>query len=236
MHAWMMMVALAMPGGAERVSAEQVAPVALVSYEETAAELAPQLQTGSLLFNQGDCLAIRVFTASPYTHVAIVVIEDGEPIVYDSQNGIGVRRQTLHEYLVSQSPDALHVFHPRRPLTAEQGRVLAAYLESQLGRPYSVKHHLTGRRAEGVHCSEYVTDALMSIELLHADRPPKVSPASLVTGITEGQIYNSGRTIDLAPPDAPEPEGMNRCERLWFDTKVCFGSCCDKLSGWFLCR
>jgi len=236
MHTWMMTVALAMPGGAELAAAEEVGPAAFVSYEQTAAELAPRLETGSLLFNRGDCLAIRIYTASPYTHVAVVIIENGEPVVYDSMNGVGVRRQSLLDYLVSQSPDALHVFHPQRPLTAEQGRALAEYLESQLGRPYAVKHHLTGRRAKGMHCSEYVTDALMSIELLHANRPPKVSPASLVTGITDGHVYNSGRTLDLTPPKAPEPDGMNRCQELWFDTKICFGACCDKLSGWFLCR
>jgi hypothetical protein len=231
-----LLLAIAISDGAVVASANETKSAAVQLFHKTAAELGPQLQTGSLLFNKGDCLAIRVFTASPYTHVAIVVVEEGEPVVYDSQNGVGVRRQSLAHYLVSQSPDLLHVFHPRRPLSKEQGRALADHLESELGRPYAVHHHLTGHRCEGVHCAEYVTDALMSIELLHAERPCKVSPASLVTGITCANIYTAETTIELTPPAAAAPVGTNRCHQLWLDTKQCMTACCNKLSGWFLCR
>ncbi|MGE4000385.1 MAG: YiiX/YebB-like N1pC/P60 family cysteine hydrolase, partial [Planctomycetaceae bacterium] len=200
MQAWIMMLALATPGDVGRAPAPTADASHAAVYERCAMELAPRLVTGSLLFNAGDCLAIRVYTASPYTHVAVVVIEEDRPVVYDSMNGAGVRRQPLVDYLRSQSPDRLHVFHPQRPLTPEQSRGLRDYLDSQLGRPYAVQHHLTGKRCEGVHCAEYVTDALMSIGLLHADRPAKVSPASLVTGITAAGIYTAEETIDLTPP------------------------------------
>jgi hypothetical protein len=87
-----------------------------------------------------------------------------------------------------------------------------------------------------VHCAEYVTDALMSIELLHAERPCKVSPASLVTGITREKIYTAETTIELTPRVAAAPVASNRCHQLWLDTKQCMAGCCDKLAGWFLCR
>lgn len=202
----------------------------------SAAEVAPDLQTGTLLFSEGDCLAIRVYTASRYTHVAVVCIEEDEPIVYDSMNGIGVRRQTLAEYFACESPHEIHVLHPRQPLTAEQGSQLQSYLHSQLGRPYAIGHHLTGKRNEGLHCSEYATDALMSIGLITAERPPKVSPASLAEGITRADIYTTGATIALEPPEPPQEPASNRCHQLWLDTKQCTRKCCDKLSGWFLCR
>ena len=38
-----------------------------------AERIAVDLPTGSLLFSQGDCLAGKVFTFSPYTHVGTVV-------------------------------------------------------------------------------------------------------------------------------------------------------------------
>ncbi len=236
MHAWMLMAVLAMPGGVEQASASAPAAASFVTYEQAARDLSPRLKTGSLLFNKGDCLAVRMYTVSPYTHVAAVVIEAGEPVVYDSMNRVGVRRQSLADYLTSQSPDLLHVFHPTRELTAEQGRAFSKYLDSQLGRPYAVSHYLTGRRCKGVHCAEYVTDSLMSIGLLHAERPSKVSPASLVTGITQANIYTADGTIELRPPPRPTPVGENRCHQLWIDTKLCLGKCCGKLSGWFLCR
>jgi len=202
----------------------------------TANRIAPQLQTGTLLFSEGDCLAIRVYTASKYTHVAVVCIEGGKPYVYDSMNGVGVRRLSLARYLAAESPNEVQIFQPRRTLTAEQGSQLEAALRSQLGRPYAVKHHLTGERAEGLHCSEYATDALMSIGLITAERPPRVSPASLAIGVTRTNIYTTGQTLDLEPPAPPREPARNRCHRLWLDTKQCTISCCDKLTGWFLCR
>ncbi len=236
MQALVMLTALAIPTGVDLSTPPTLTPAAIVALRQTTDDLRPQLQTGSLLFNAGDCLAIRVYTASPYTHVAIVVLEEGQPFVYDSMNGAGVRKLTLADYLMTQCPDELHVYHPSRSLTQEQGRGLVTYLDSQLGRAYAVHHHATGRRAAGVHCAEYVTDALMSIGLLHAERPSKVSPASLRTGITSVGIYASTKTFTLALPVEPAPNGANRCHQLWIDTKQCVDQCCDKMTGWFLCR
>jgi hypothetical protein len=203
----------------------------------SAAVIAPQLQTGSLIFSQGDCLAVRVYSASSYTHVAAVVVEEGAAVVYDSMNGCGVRKLTLEEYLVAQAPERIHVFHPRRPLTEEQSSEFAKALESRLGTPYHVLHHLTGRRSdEGVHCSEYVTDALMAIDLIHAERPANVSPASLAKGIALHEVYDAGETIELCRPAPPPETGSNWCSQIWIDTKVCCARCCDKMLGWFLCR
>src|SRR5574339_643048 len=81
------------------------------------AELRCNLQTGSLLFSQGDCLAIKVFSGSRFTHVGAVVIEHGRPVVYDSMNGTGVRKQSLDDYVRFLSPSDVHVLHPARPMT-----------------------------------------------------------------------------------------------------------------------
>ena len=56
-----------------------------------AATIAPELQTGTLLFTAGDCLAIKASAGGPYTHVAAVVLQNGAPVVYDSMHGVGVR-------------------------------------------------------------------------------------------------------------------------------------------------
>src|SRR5437016_1545437 len=81
------------------------------------AAMAAELQTGSLIVSRGDCLAVKVYTVSPYTHVAAVVIRRGDPYVYDSTNGSGVRCQTLANYLASQCPAVVHLFHPRAPFS-----------------------------------------------------------------------------------------------------------------------
>src|SRR5215212_9811866 len=146
------------------------------SPQQAAQAIVEHAETGTLIFSRGDCLAIKVFGGGPYTHVAAVVKQDGAATVYDSMNGKGVRKQPLDDYLQSQQPDMIYVAHLKEPMTAEQGSAFVAHLESELGRPYAVKHHLTGGRAKGIHCSEYMTDALMACDLLHADRPSRVSP------------------------------------------------------------
>jgi hypothetical protein len=237
-------------------------PVAAASLTD---RIASQSQNGTLIFSRGDCLAVRAYTASPYTHVAMVLFENGEPqrvedrhngdppidrepssapqrnhpavpVVYDSMNGAGVRKLPLAEYLETQAPDEVHLYHPDRPLTEEEAERIAVWLDSQLGRPYAVKHHLTGRRARGMHCSEYVTDALMEIGWLTAEQPAKVSPASLLTGIVETGIYEPGGTLVLPDVREPVPEPEGRCSRLWLATKQCTLSSCRQLSRWFLCR
>ncbi len=224
-------------GGMKRASGAEVDGAGgPQTIEVKAAEINSQLQTGTLLFSAGDCLAIRVFTASPYTHVAVVVKSDKTCTVYDSMNGVGVRKMPLSEYLADQTPDELHVFHPQEPLSEGESADLIRYLEGQLGRRYSIHHHLTGDRAEGVHCAEYATDALMAIERIHARQPARVSPASLLQGITQSKVYSSAGLVELRPAEHPAPRGRNRCEQLWLETCDCCSRTCAKLTGLFLCR
>lgn len=234
MYALLLTVALA--GGSGRSLTEQPTSDAVAAPRTAAGRIADQLQTGSLLFSEGDCLAIKVYAGGPYTHVAVAVVEDGQPIIYDSMNGCGVRKLPLDDYLVTQAPDSVALFHPRTPLTDGQAAQLRAALDSRVGTPYAVMHHLSGERtSEGVHCSEYATDALMSIGLIHAERPPRVSPSSLANGILLHDVYAQGETISLLVPVAEEV-GDNWCEQLWIDTKLCCTRCCRQMGAWFLCR
>ena len=227
MHALLIATALAV-GGTE--------PATFTSASEAAVSLADDVQTGTLRFSTGDCLAVRVFTSSPYTHVAAVVVRDGEPYIYDSQNGAGVRRLTLNEYLTRQSPETLYVYVPARPFSERRAELFSAHLEEELGRPYAVKHHLTGKRADGLHCAEYLTDALMACRLVRAESPPRVSPASLREGLLKSGLYEELLVVEIRRPEAVAAQDANWCERLWFDTVLCTKTCCRKMSGWFLCR
>lgn len=231
---WILLAAVIASAPQPRVT--EVLPV------EAAPCVAKEVQTGTLIVSRGDCLAVKVFTQSPYTHIAAVVIRRGQPYVYDSANGVGVRCQTLTNYLCSQNPAEIHVFQPHEPLSPRQAELFEQHLDSQLGRPYAIKHHLTGNRAAGVHCAEYVTDALIACELLTAREPPRVSPASLVEGIVKSELYFAALTVKLAEPSAAEPAGQGGqpagqgwCSALWTDTKECTRSCYLRLRGMFCC-
>ncbi|QDT48398.1 hypothetical protein Pan258_24400 [Symmachiella dynata] len=198
-----------------------------------AAERIDALPTGTLIFSAGDCLAVRVYTQSRFTHVAAVVSDQGKMTVYDSDNGAGVRRQDLATYLKSQSPGEIHIVRPRCQFTKLQCRRFRAELEEQLGRPYSVKHHLTGNRAEGLHCAEYVMDALMAANVMTAKNPPRVSPASLHTGAHKKQTYVPELTVTVCEVTPEKGDGW--CSQTWLDTKRCTKRCYLKMRGWFCC-
>ena len=194
-------------------------------------------QTGTLLVTQGDCLAVRVYTQSPYTHVAAVVVRNGKPVVYDSVKGTGARCLPLKTYLQSVGDDEIHVFQPRRAFSESRAGKFEAALDSQLGRPYAVRHHLSGERGEGLHCSEYVTDALMAGRVISAKQPARVSPASLVEGITKHGIYSMGTTLSVKPPQPRDTQSESGwCAGLWDDTKTCTSDCWKKVRGWCLCE
>jgi hypothetical protein len=201
------------------------------------ADLKDRVQTGTLIFSQGDCLAIQVFSGSPYTHVGAVVVEQGRATVYDAMNGAGVRKQSLAEYVQFLTPSTVWVLQPMQPMTSAEASAFVRHLESQLGRPYRIRHYSTGRRCEGLHCAEYVTDALMAAGWFTAREPARVSPGSLWQGVRQSERYAPGPQYELAEPKAASPpRDETWCQWSWRETKECCTACCRQMARWFLCR
>lgn len=198
--------------------------------------LVQHVQTGTLLFSEGDCLAVKCFTGSPYTHVATVVVSDDQPFVYDSQNGVGVRKLPLDDYLSTTRPDELHVLQPAKAFDEKRAAALAAALEHELGRPYSASHHLIGKRCEGIHCAEYATDALIAANVVKAKNPVRVSPASLRRGLLRHDLYVEEAAIEIVAEETGRPSGHNWCHELWLDTKDCCIGCWGGFRRCVLCR
>lgn len=229
-----LLLVLALAGGSP--SSSSIENVQVASFDEAASELRPVLQTGTLLVSKGDCLAVRIYTQSPFTHVAAVVVRNGQPFVYDSSNGVGVRCQTLEYYLRTQSPDELHVFQPFRALNTARQEKLEEWLDGQLGRPYSVTHHLSGERGDGVHCAEYISEGLSKCGVIKVKNPAKVSPASLVQGITVHDVYTQSEIVRVVVP-TPEPVAASSWYgSAWLGTKTCTASCYSKFRRCFLCQ
>lgn len=232
MYAWLVAASMC---GCDCGSTSSVG-AASATVQAAADEIAALVTTGSLICTRGDCLAVRVYTASSVTHVASVVVQNDGPWVYESTNGAGVRKLPLADYLGTQSPNHVRVFRPHVRLTADQATAFETYLEAQLGRPYSVKHHLTGNRSRGLHCAEYATEALARTELITVQNSVKVSPASLIEGVVQNGIHDELIDREIAEPEPPADPGRNCCERFWDGTKSLCAASGRKLSGWFLCR
>jgi hypothetical protein len=213
--------------------------LAAVPAEGTVAEFAAirdTVRTGTLIFSQGDCLAIKVFSGSSFTHVAAVVREPAGPVVYDAMNGTGVRKSSLDDYLRFLVPSRAEIVHPARPWTDSETAAFVQHLDSQLGRKYRIHHHATGGRADGLHCAEYLTDALIAAGQMTAKEPPRVSPGSLRQGALQGGVYATARTYDFAEYVPPAPISETWCQWTCRETAECCTATCRQLSRWFLCR
>jgi len=194
---------------------------------------AQTVQTGTIIASRGDSLAVRVTTQSRYTHVGTVVMEEGKPVVYDSMIRIGVRCQPLNEYLESQRPCDIELFHPVKPFTKTQARSFEQHLHAQLGRPYSYRQYVTGSKCDGLQCAEYVTEALIASEHVTADNPSRVSPAEILACVTNHELYAAGQTINLPPvPTVEPPPAKTWYGRAWRDTKTCTRSCWTQTKRW----
>jgi hypothetical protein len=205
------------------------------SPSSAAADLQQRVQTGTLLVSKGDCLAVKIFTCSRYTHVAAVVRENGRTYVYESAHGHGVRRQALDDYLDGECPNTIYVLNPKQPFSRKRAKLFKRHLDSELGRPYAIRHHFTGMRCSGLHCSEYVTDAMIACRLLTANHPSRVTPSSLAKGVLQSGLYEAECSIVLKE-EIERPVGDNRCEQLWIDTKICTRNVCFRIRRLFACR
>jgi hypothetical protein len=209
--------------------------VAYVSPYSAAKFLAGRVETGTLLLSKGDCLAVKIFSKSCYTHVAAVVMKNGQPYVYESANGVGVRRRTLRAYLKAEAPDVIYVLNPKRTFPSKRATAFRQHLSGEIGRPYGIKHHFSGKRAAGVHCSEYVTEALMACDCIHAKQPSRVSPASLAQGVISADLYVAAISIRVNH-SIPKPVGKTKCQQWWIDTKYCTSNFCTKCQRLIFCR
>ena len=158
-------------------------------------------------------------------------------MVYDAIPGAGVRQLPLADYLISQQPTDIQLLHPTKPFSETQVAAFERHLQAQIGRQYDVKHFATGRRCSGLHCSEYVTDALVASQLVTSDNPARVSPSGLITSLTEHHLYQTGTTHNL--PEAPTPAAPvseTWYGRAWQGTKSCSYDCWVQTRRWFCCK
>jgi hypothetical protein len=196
----------------------------------------PELPTGSLIFSQGDCLAVQIFTQSLFTHVGVVVRDGSQTMVYDAMHGHGVRKTPVEQYLNTLIPCDVHLALPVQPLTADEEARLRGHLERELGRPYSIRQHLTGAPCAGVHCSEYATEALIAAGRLTAVQPARVSPGSLREGLLAKGAFTDDGPYPFGPPLLPISAQETRCERWYRETAECCDNFCSFWNRSVLCR
>ena len=116
-----------------------------------------ELQDGDIVFHMSQSSqsdAVRRATNSPYTHMGIIFVEDGEPVVYEA---VGPVKSTPLDEWINRGKDRKFVVkrlvNANHKLTSEALTRLKAETVRFAGRPYD---HFFEWSDDRIYCSELV--------------------------------------------------------------------------------
>lgn len=149
---------------------------------------ATAIPDGSLFYIENGNKTVQRYTDSKITHVAIIVNINNEPWVYEADKP-EVRKIRLLDYYSEiekynkkkkeKNKWKVWISHPKKIISEKQKNKLKEYLDSQIGRKYSVDSYLYDEPGKGIHCCEMVGNALKLIgcnctDSSHTDSPIEV--------------------------------------------------------------
>ncbi|MGE0755794.1 MAG: hypothetical protein AB7F89_07655 [Pirellulaceae bacterium] len=179
---------------------------------------AANIPDGSVIVLENSNPIVEAYTRSEVTHVGLVLQKDGREWVYEATPSV-VRRIPLASYYEElgehnrrrreSSRLRVRLYPPRTDYTDKELTDLKAFLDSQLGRRYSVKGYVRSRPGDGIHCAELVASALATTGRHELTRPYAINPAQLVSRLAP--THRS--PIVVALPEV-EPQG-SLCQRSW---------------------
>jgi hypothetical protein len=152
---------------------------------------------GSLVVLQHSNKPVSRYTGSSVTHVAMIGTLAGDSWVYEATPA-KVRRVPLTRYVEElaelnqrrDKPTQMSIMVPKQPYSFVELTALHRYLDSQLGRRYSVKGYVRGKKGDGIHCAEFTSSALQATGRIHFADRHQLSPSDVV---------NQVRPFHLAP-------------------------------------
>jgi hypothetical protein len=156
-----------------------------------------------------------------------------QPYVYEATPA-AVRKLVLTEYCreiaeqnrgrATEQLVQLRLYSPARPYTEIERNRLRVYLESQIGRRYSVRGYVRDRSGDGIHCAEFVSTALVRTGRYQFPPSYSISPVSLVAQIKPTHAMS----VEL-------PTGEHRSRESWCHRSWAWWSGAFTWCGW-ACR
>lgn len=148
------------------------------------------------------CALIRRFTRSRYTHVGIVLEDQGERRVYEALGPVGA--VPLEDWVRRGIGGAIAVYRPNREL-AERLEQVGVEVRRMVGRPYDADYQWDDER---IYCSEVVAKAYRSAFGRDVFPPHTVDlgdDAARVAALSHGRFLPTTQLVspaDLARSDA----------------------------------
>jgi len=116
--------------------------------------LAATAQDGDVIFQtsrSSQSEAIQLATDSPYSHVGIITIQDGKPMVYEAIST--VQATPLADWIRRGERGKYRLMRPRQPLTQGQIHAMKAVGRSHQQKPYDLRFDWSDNK---MYCSELV--------------------------------------------------------------------------------
>lgn len=165
---------------------------------------------GSVLVLENSNKPVSGYTGSAVTHVAMIANLGGEPWVYEATPA-RVRRLRWDRYALElgaanqsrSKPIRAAIMTPKVAYTDKQTAQLVRYLDSQLGRRYSVKGYVRGQKNGGIHCAEFSSSALAATGRFRVVENQRLSPGMVIDQIRPW--YSAPTPITVTLPTAKTP-------------------------------
>jgi hypothetical protein len=177
--------------------------------------------SGTLLFLENCNSVVQWSTGGQIAHVAILLNEGPRSLVYEATPG-KVRKLSLDEYYIElarlnecrkeDEQIRLHALRPAPEFSAEEINRLHEFLDSQLGRRYSIKNYLRGKPYDGIHCAELTATVLNQTGRYDFHDCHTIHPQALYTSV----LKKSAAPQIIALPKLVEKESWCvRAQRRW---------------------
>jgi hypothetical protein len=207
--------------------------------EASAAQKNQPLADGSLIFLENCDSVVELTTRGKIGHVALLLSDGGTPWVYEATPA-KVRRVTLEAYYAElaglnkrrDDDNLIRIFalRPKNAYQPDEITRMRTYLDSQLGRRYSVKNYVRGKPYDGIHCAELAANTLNQSGRYAFENCHKIHPQALYVALLP--THAVPQEILLTPPTIKESWCLRAQRRSaeWFTW--CGWSCRE---AWSFC-
>lgn len=177
----------------------------------------PEVHAGSLIVLENCNSFVEGWTRSSVGHVALVFPEGGQDWIFEATPGhvrkvtLAAYRQELGELNQRRRKDIrAKIYSPREAYTEDELADMRCYLETQLGRRYSISNYGRNRVGDGIHCAELASHTLNCSGRFQIAQCHRETPGTLTARLTG--VYAPGVEWPiLAAGDANE----SWCARSW---------------------
>ena len=163
---------------------------------------------GALIYTENGSCLVSTYTNSTYSHVAIVLYERGNAVVFEAKPG-GVTKSTYQQYLKTAAtaklndgnPVTLWLMNPKHAYNKQDLTSMLDAANQAIGTPYSVIPTITGRSQSTLQCAQYVSSILQTTPRFWFKSPKYQTPATLLNIAKPG--YHPMSLLQRSPVSTP---------------------------------